>query len=95
MLNTIYPHIIPLPELTLSYTVKQNVIYRIVNVIYIYIIIACFGELASYRNTITSYSENIASYCDSMLITFNTIYNDVDVIFLHYSWCNIIVVVFY
>ena len=92
MLNTISPHIISLPELTLSYAVKQNVIYRIVNVIYIYIyiyiyiILSCFGELVSYLNTITSYSENIASYCDSMLITFNTIYNDVDVIFLHYSY---------
>ena len=51
---------------------------------YIYIIIAWCGELVSYLNTITPYSENIASYCDSMLITFNTIYNDE--IFLHYSY---------
>ena len=85
MLTTISPHIISLPELTLAYTVKQNVIYRLVIVIYIYVIIACFGELVSYLNTITSYSENITSYYDSMLITFITIYNDVDVIFLHYS----------
>ena len=34
MLNTKYPHIISLPEL--SYTVKQNVMYRLVNVIYIH-----------------------------------------------------------
>ena len=53
---------------------------------YIYIIIACYGELVSYLNTITPYSENIASYCDNMLITVNAIYNDVDVIFLHYSY---------
>ena len=46
---------------------------------------ACCGNLVSYLNTITPYSENIASYCDSMLITFYTIYNDVGVIFLHYS----------
>ena len=87
MLNTISPHIISLPKLTLSYTVKQNVIYRLVKVINIYIIIACFVKLVSYLNTITPYSENIASYCDSrpMLITFNTIYNDVDIIFSHYS----------
>ena len=64
---------------------KQNAIYRLVNVIYIYIIIACFGKLVSYLNTITPYSENIASYCDSILITFNTIYNDVGVTFLDYS----------
>ena len=89
MLNTISPNIISLPGLTLSYTVKQNVIYQLVNVIYhvyIYILIACFGKLVSYLNTIIYlYSENIASYCDSILITFNTIYNDVDIIFLHYS----------
>ena len=48
MLNTISPHISLSPELTLSYTVEQNVIYRLVNVIYIYIIIACLGELVSY-----------------------------------------------
>ena len=36
MLNRISPHIISLPELTLSYTAKQNVIYRLVNVIYIH-----------------------------------------------------------
>ena len=36
MLNTISPHIILLPELTLSYTDEQNVIYRLVNVIYIH-----------------------------------------------------------
>ena len=36
---------------------------------YIYIIIACYGELVSYLNTITSYTEKIASYCDRMLIT--------------------------
>ena len=83
MLNTISPHIISLSELTLSYTVKQNVIYQLVNVIYI--IIACVGKLVSYLNTVTPYSENIASYCDSIQITFNNIYNDVDVIFLHYS----------
>ena len=78
MLNAISPHITSLPEPTLSYTVKQNVIYM-------YIIIACCGKLVSYLNTTTPYSENIASYCDSILITFNTIYNDGDVIFLHYS----------
>ena len=82
MLNTISPHIILLPELTLSYTVKQNVIYRLINVIYIHY----NSMLVSYLNTITPYSENIASYCESMLITFNAIYNDVDVIFLHYSY---------
>ena len=92
MLNTISPHIIPLPKLTLSYTVKQNVIYRLVNVIYIYIIIACCGKLVSYLDTITPYSENTASYCTAsentasyLLITFITTYIDVDVIFLHYS----------
>ena len=53
---------------------------------YIYTILACCGELVSYLNTITPYSENIASYCESMLITFNIIYNDVGVIFLHYSY---------
>ena len=36
MLNTIFTHINSLPELTLLYTVKQDVIYRLVNVIYIY-----------------------------------------------------------
>ena len=36
MLNTISPHIILLPEVTMSYKVKQNVIYRLVNVIYIH-----------------------------------------------------------
>ena len=36
MLNTICPHIILLPGLTLSYTGEQNVIYRLVNVIYIH-----------------------------------------------------------
>ena len=85
MLNTISSQVFLLQELTLSYKVKQNVIYRLVNVIYIYIILACCGELVSYLNTITPYSENIASYCDSMLITCNTIYNDVYVISLHYS----------
>ena len=84
MLNTISPHIILLQKLTLSYTVKQNVIYRLVNVIHIHYNSRC-GELVSYLDTITPYSENITSYCDSMLITFNTIYNDVNVIFLHYS----------
>ena len=67
MLNTISPHIISLPGHMLSHTVKQNVIYRQVNVIYIYIIIACFGKLESYLNTVPPYSENIASYCDSIL----------------------------
>ena len=36
MLNTLSPHIISLPELTLAHTAKQNVIYRLVNVIYIH-----------------------------------------------------------
>ena len=36
MLNTVSQHIILLPEVTLSYTVKQNVIHRLVNVIYIH-----------------------------------------------------------
>ena len=84
MLNTKCPHIISLPELTLSYTVKQNVIYRIVNVIYMQYNSMC-GKLVSFPNTITQYSENIASSSNSILITFNTIYNYVDVIFLHYS----------
>ena len=35
MLNTISPHIILLPELTLSYKVKQDVIYRLA-IAYIY-----------------------------------------------------------
>ena len=83
ILNTIYPHIISLPEL--SYTVKQNVIYRLVNVIYIHYNRMFWENSISYLNTITPYSENIASYCDSILIKFNTIYNDVDVLFLHYS----------
>ena len=83
MLNTISSRIILKPELTLSYKAKQNVIYRLCH---IYIIIACCGELVLHLNTITPYSKNIASYCDSMLITFNTIYNVVDVIFLHYSY---------
>ena len=64
MLNTISPHKILSPELILSYTDEQNVIYRLVEVIYIYIIIACFDKLVSYLKTITPYSENIAPYCD-------------------------------
>ena len=70
MLNTISPHIISLPELTLSYKVKQNVIYRLINVIYIYIRAACRGKLVSYLDTVTPYSENTASYCDSILTLF-------------------------
>ena len=84
MLNTISPHIIVLPELTLSYTVKQNVIYQLLIVINIHYNSMLWG--ININNTITPYSENIASYCDIMLITFNTIYNDVDVIFLHCSY---------
>ena len=56
MLNTICPHIIILPELTLSYTVKQNVKYRLVNVIYI-LYNSMLWELVSYLNTITPYSD--------------------------------------
>ena len=36
MLNTISPHKMLLPELTLSYTELKNVIYRLGNVIYIH-----------------------------------------------------------
>ena len=74
MLNTISPHIMLLSELTVSYTVKQNVIYRLVNVTYIH-----YNSMLWGINTIIPYSENIASYCDSMPITFNISYNDVDV----------------
>ena len=83
MLNTLSPHIIVLPEPTLSYKVEQNVIYLLVNVIYIYIIIACCGEVASFLNT-TFWKNSILlwQYADNI----NTIYNDVDVIFLHYSY---------
>ena len=38
-------------------------------------------EIKIISDTITPYSKNIASYCDSLLTTFNTTYNDVDVIF--------------
>ena len=74
MLNAISPHIMLLSELTLSYTVKQNVIYRLGNVTYIH-----YNSMLWGINTINPYSENIASYCDSMPITFNILYNDVDV----------------
>ena len=46
---------------------------------YIYIIKACFEKLVPYLDTKTHYSENIASYCDTIMITINIIYNDVDV----------------
>ena len=87
MLNTISPHEILLPELTLSYSLQINKMWYIDYLMsYIYINIAGFGKLVSYLNTITPYSENIASYCDWQY-TENIYYN--------IQWCGLQLVQYY